>query len=214
MVLALSAFIRSREIAGIVPSKQKAVLKAPKVIENKEISDVPSMEPRVDKLEDYKVNEFLLSQTAKYYEVNYDGLQRSGSNENESLRVIYKQMLEMLDQIYPRVFNISEEEYNQKDLYQKLEYTRKKQNVLKIVQKQKQMNIARMGKSIKKCDTDIASLERRIKLKEAREKALEKRKLEKQQRALMTKEERELLRQKEQQRIAKLLKEKKQNEAK
>ena len=46
------------------------------------------------------------------------------------------------------------------------------------------------------------------------EKALEKRKLEKQQRALMTKEERELLRQKEQQRIAKLLKEKKQNEAK
>ena len=123
-------------------------------------------------------------------------------------------MLEMLDQIYPRVFNICEEEYNQKDLYQKLEYTRKKQNVLKIVQKQKQMNIARMGKSIKKCDTDIASLERRIKLKEAREKAFEKRKLEKQQRALMTKEERELLRQKEQQRIAKLLKEKKQKEAK
>ena len=214
LVLAISAFIRSREIEGIVPSKQKATLKAPKVIENKEISDVPSMEPKSDKLEDYKINEFLLSQTAKYYEVNYDGLQRSGSNESESLRVIYKQMLEMLDQIYPKVFNITDDEYNKKDLYEKLEYTRKKQNVLKIVQKQKQMNIARMGKSIKKCESDIASLERRIKLKEAREKALEKRRKEKQQRALMTKEERELLRKKEQQRIAKLLKEKKQNESK
>ena len=88
MILALSAFIKSREIAGIVPSKQKATLKAPKVVENKEISDVPTMEPRVDKLEDYRINEFLLSQTAKYYEVNYDGLQRSGSNENESLFII------------------------------------------------------------------------------------------------------------------------------
>ena len=214
LVLAVSAFIRSREIEGIVPSKQKAVLKAPKVVENKEISDVPSMEPKVEKMEDYKINEFLLSQTAKYYEVNYDGLQRSGSNESESLRVIYKQMLEMLDQIYPKVFNISDDDYNKKDLYEKLEYTRKKQNVLKIVQKQKQMNIARMGKSIKKCESDIAALERRIKLKEAREKALEKRKKERQERALMTKEEREALRLKEQQRIAKLLKEKKQNEAK
>ena len=115
-------------------------------------------------------------------------------------------------------FIISEEKEKSIGYLRKLAYLFtsfiKKQNVLKIVQKQKQMNIARMGKSIKKCDTDIASLERRIKLKEAREKALEKRKLEKQQRALMTKEERELLRQKEQQRIAKLLKEKKQNEAK
>ena len=214
MVLALSAFIRSREIAGIVPSKQKATLKAPKVVENKEISDVPSLEPKSDKLEDYRINEFLLSQTAKYYEVNYDGLQRSGSTESESLRVIYKQMLEMLDQIYPRVFNISDDDYNKKDLYEKLEYTRKKQTVLKMVQKQKQMNIARMGKSIKKCESDIASLERRIKLKEAREKALEKRRMEKQARALMTKEERELLKQKEQQRIANLLKEKRKNEVK
>lgn len=214
LVLAISAFIRSREIEGIVPSKQRGVIKAPKVVENKEIIDIPSLEPKTEKLEDYKMNEFLLSQTAKYYEVNYDGLQRSGSNESESLRVIYKQMLEMLDQIYPKVFNISDEDYNKKDLYEKLEYVRKKQNVLKIVQKQKQMNIARMGKSIKKCDSDIASLERRIKIKEAREKALEKRKKEKQERALMTKEERELLRLKEQQRIAKLLKEKKANENK
>ena len=214
LVLALSAFIRSREIEGIVPSKQRAVLKPPKVVENKEISEVPTLEAKSDKVEDYRINEFLLSQTAKYYEVNYDGLQRSGSSESESLRVIYKQMLEMLDQIYPKVFNISDEEYNSKDLYEKLEYVKKKQNVLKMVQKQKQMNIARMGKSIKKCESDIASLERRIKLKEAREKALEKRKKEKQERALMTKEERELLRLKEQQRIARLLKEKKKNEAK
>lgn len=214
LVLAISAFIRSREVEGIVPYKQKPTLKAPRVIENKEISDVPSMEPKSDKLEDYKINEFLLSQTAKYYEVNYDGLQRSGYNESESLKVIYKQMLEMLDQIYPKVFNITDDEYNTKDLYEKLEYTRKKQNVLKIVQKQKQMNIARMGKSIKKCESDIVSLEKRIKLKEAREKALEKRKKERQERALMTKEEREALRLKEQQRIAKLLREKKQNESK
>ena len=214
MVLILSAFIRSREIEGIVPSKQKAVLKAPKPIENKEISEIPTLEPKADKLEDYKMNEFLLSQTARFYEVNYNGMQRSGSTESESLRVIYKQMLEMLDQIYPRIFNISEEEYNKKDLYEKLEYVRKRQNVLKIVQKQKQMNIARMGKSLKKCESDIATLERRIKLKEAREAALEQRRKEKEARALLTKEQRLELKRREKERISQILKEKKANEKK
>lgn len=214
MTLMLAAFLRSRQIEGIVPSKQKETLKAPKPKPNNEIVDPLTLEPDNKKVEDYRMNEYLLNQTAKYYEASFDGMQKSGSTENESLRIVYRQMLEMMDQIYPRVFNVSEEEIDKADLYKKLEYVRKKQAVLKIVQQQKQMNIARMGKSLKKCDKDIVSLEKRIKMKEAREKALEKRRKEREARARLSKEEKDLLKQKEKAKIKRIIKEQKNNEEK
>lgn len=214
MTLMLAAFLRSRQIEGIVPSKQKDLLKAPKAIENKEIVDPLTLEPERKKVEDYRVNEYLLNQTAKFYEASFDGMQKSGSTENESLRIVYRQMLEMMDQIYPRVFDVSDEDIDKADLYKRLEYARKKQAVLKIVQKQKQMNIARMGKSIKKCDTDIANLERRIKMKEARELALEKKRKEKEARARLTKDELANLKEQEKQKIKQILEEQKSNEEK
>lgn len=214
MTLAISAFLRSRDIEGIVVSKQKDTLKAPKPTQNKEIFETPTLSPSYEKIEDYKMNEFLLGKTAKYYEASFDGLQRSGSTEGESLRVVYRQMLEMLDQIYPKVFDISPEVIDKADIYQKLEFARKKQNILKIVQKQKQMNIARMGKSIKACENQIQSIEKKIKLKEARELAALKRKKIKEEMALMTKEQKQELKRKEKEKIAKILKEKQANEKK
>ncbi len=214
MTLLLASFLRSRQIEGIVVSKPKDKLKAPKPEPNPSIVDPLTLEPDNKKLEDYRMNEYLLNQTARYYEASFDGMQRSGSTENESLRIVYRQMLEMMDQIYPRVFNVSDEELDKADLYKRLEYARKKQMVLKVVQKQKQMNIARMGKSIKKCDKDIETLERRIKMKEAREAALEKRRKEKERLKKMTKQEKEDLLAEEKSRIKKILKEQRSNEEK
>lgn len=211
MTLVLASFLRSRQLEGIVPSKQKMTLKAPKPIENKEIFEVNELEPENKKLEDYRMNEFLLSKTAKYYEASFDGLQRSGSSENESLRVVYKQMLEMMDQIYPKVFGVSEDEIDQSDLYKRLEYVRKKQQVLRVVQKQKQMNIARMGKSIKKCERDIANLEHRIKVKEDKEAILEQKRKEKEAKALLARRQKEELKAKEKERIKQIMEEKKAN---
>lgn len=214
MTLAVASFLRSRDIADVVPSKLKAVLKEPKPIENKDISEIPTLEPSSTKLEDYRLNEFLLNQTAKYYEANYNGLQRTGSSESESLRVIYRQMLEMLDQIYPRVFDVSEERLSAMDNYQRLDYARKRLQVLNIVQKQKQMNIARMGKEQKKMESQIDSLERRIKLQEAKVLAQEKKKREKELKAQLSSAAKKEAEEKAKQRIRELLEKKKNNEKK
>ncbi len=214
MTLMLAAFLHSREISGIVPSTRNLRLRAPKTKMNKEITEPFYMEPDRQKIEDYRMNEYLLSKTAHYYESSFKGLKRSGSTENESLRVVYKQMLEMMDQIYPKVFNVVLDDIDKSDLYKRLEYARKKQNVLKIVQKQKQMNIARMGKSIKKCDRDIESLERRIKQKENKAHALELKRKEKEAKALKNKDIHSEYREREKAKIKKILEEQKSNEKK
>lgn len=211
MALAMTAFLRSRDIEGVVPTKLKEVLKEAKPTQNPKISDTPSLAPGDRKLEDYRMNEFLLRETAKYYEANLNGMQRSGSSESESLRVIYRQMLDMLDQIYPRVFDVSDEQLNSMDLYEKLEYSRKKLRVLQMVYKQKQMNIARMGKSQKKLTQEITNLQRRIRLQEARELAKKKRQEEKNR----TTDHQKLQEiENEKQRIAKIIREKRNTEEK
>ena len=157
------------------------------------------------------MNEFMLNQTAKFYETSFTGLQRSGSTESESLRVVYKQMLDMLDQIYPRVFQVSDEELNTMDLHAQLDYARRKLQVFKIVQKQKQMNIARMGKSQKKIENEIEALQKKIKLQEARE-AL-KLKRQKERELKMNQEERRKIIEEDKKRIKALL-QKRRNEKK
>lgn len=211
MTLAVTAFLRHRQLDNITPSRLKETLKAPKPIENTTIDQTPTLEPSSTKLEDYRMNEFMLNQTAKFYEASFTGMQRTGSTEAESLRVVYKQMLDMLDQIYPRVFQVSDEELNTMDLHQQLDYARRKLQVFKVVQKQKQMNIARMGKSQKKIEAEIEALQKKIKLQEAREAAKLKR--QKERELKMNQEERRKIIEEDKKRIKALL-QKKRNEKK
>jgi len=71
-------------------------------------------------------------------------------------------MLEMLDQIYPKAFGISDDELESKDLYEQLEYARRQKMILNIVRQQKQMNIARMGKEEKRVDKLIEKITKKI----------------------------------------------------
>ena len=89
----------------------------------------------------------------------------------------------MLDQLYPTLFKISDEELESKDLNDQIDFQRNKKKILEIVYRQKQMNIARMGKEIKRSEKLIERLDARIKAKEAKEKEKarkEKEKLERQ----------------------------------
>ena len=169
MALALTSFIKNREIEDIYMSKNLPSVKAPKVEMNDDIELEMNLEADNNKLEDYTMNELLLSQTAKFFEAGMDGMQRAGNTYNESIRVVYRQMLDMLDQIYPKAFGASDEELDSKDLYKQLEYARKKSLILKIVHQQKQMNIARMGKEEKRIEKLIEKLEGKIKVQEAEE---------------------------------------------
>ena len=173
MTMTLISFIKNRQIEGIYSSKKLGIVKAPKVQEKENIVLEPSLAADNKKLEDYTMNEILLDQTAKYFEASFDGIQRTGTPYNESIRVVYRQMLDMLDQIYRRAFGVADDELESKDLYEQLEFARRRMLVMKAVKQQKTMNIARMGKEEKRVEKLVETLEKKIKLKEAQERARE-----------------------------------------
>ena len=179
MALAFTAFVKNRQIEDIYSTRKLPSIKAPKP----NLDNTPQLEMNFDadnkKLEDYTMNEYLLSQTAKYFEQSMEGMTSTGTNYSESIRVVYRQMLDMVDQIYVETFGISDDELNAKDLYEQLEYARKQMMVTKIVRQQKQMNLARMGKDEKRIEKLISTLEDKIKKQEAREREKAEREREK-----------------------------------
>lgn len=169
MTLALTSFLKNREIEGVYSSKNLPSIKAPKIQNNEDIELELNLNADTKKLEDYTMNQILLDETAKFFEASMNGFQRTGNTYNESIRVVYRQMLDMLDQIYPRAFGVSDDELESKDLYEQLEYARRRMMILKIVRQQKQMNIARMGKEEKRIEKLTSSLERKIQVQEEKE---------------------------------------------
>lgn len=185
MTLALTSFLKNREVEGIYSSKNLPSLKAPKIQKNDDIELELNFSADNKKLEDYTMNQILLDETAKFFEASLSGMQRTGNTYNESIRVVYRQMLDMLDQIYPRAFGVSDEELESKDLYEQLEYARRRQMILKIVRQQKQMNIARMGKEEKRVEKLLTTLDNKIKAQEEKERIrLEKQRIKEEQQRL------------------------------
>ncbi len=169
MALALTAFIKNRNISDIHASKRLPQIKAPKPIRNDNLELELNLDADNKKLEDYTMNELLLSQTAKFFEASLEGMQQTGNTYNESIRVVYRQMLDMLDQIYPKAFGVSDDELDSKSYYEQLEYARRRMMIFKIVRQAKQMNIARMAKEEKRIEKLIGKLEDKIKLQEQKE---------------------------------------------
>ena len=169
MSLALTAFIKNRNIDGIYATKKLPQVKAPKIEEREDLELEMNLEADNKTLEDYTMNELLLSKTSEFFEQSLDAIQRTGTKYNESVRVVYRQMLDMLDQIYPKAFGVTDEELESKDLYEQLEYARRRLMVYKIVRQAKQMNIARMGKEEKNIDRIIEKLQEKIKVKEQKD---------------------------------------------
>ena len=169
MALALTSFLKNREIEGVYSSRNLPSLKAPKPVVNEDINLELNLNADNKKLEDYTMNQLLLEQTAKFFEASMSGLQRTGNTYNESIRVVYRQMLDMLDQIYPATFGVYDEQLDSTDLYQQLEFQRRRMMILKIVRQQKQMNIARMAKDEKRIEKQIENVEKKIKAQEEKE---------------------------------------------
>ena len=180
MTIALTTFIKNRGIEGIYSSKKLPQIKAPKPQVDTSVGDLElNLDADNKKLEDYTMNELLLSKTAEYFGDSFKGISQTGATFNESIRVVYRQMLDMLDQIYPAVFGISDDELESKDLYEQLEYARRQMMINKIVRQQKQMNLAHMGREDKRIEKVIAKLEEKIKRQEAREREKQERERQK-----------------------------------
>ena len=152
-----------------------------------------NLEADNNKLEDYTMNQVLLDQTVKYFEGSMQGLQQTGSTYNESVRVVYRQMLDMIDQLYPKAFGVSDDEFDSADLYKQLEYARREMMVAKIVKQAKQMALAKMGREEKRIEKLIAKIEEKIKKKEAKDRerlAREEARIEAQRQAALERERR------------------------
>ena len=193
MTLALTAFIKNRQIDGIYSSRKVGQVKSPKPIENQSLELEMNLEADNNKLEDYTMNQLLLDQTVKYFEGSMQGLQETGAPYNESVRVVYRQMLDMVDQLYPKAFGVSDDEFDSADLYKQLEYARREMMVAKIVKQQKQMALAKMGREEKRIEKLILKIEEKIKKKEIKDRerlAREEARLEAQRQAELERERR------------------------
>ena len=169
MALALTSFMKNRGIEGVRASKNLPSQKAPKPLDNENIELELNFNADNKKLEDYTMNQLLLEQTANFFEASLSGMQRTGNTFNESIRVVYRQMLDMLDQIYPKAFGVADDQLESKDLYEQLEYARRRQMIIKMVRQQKQMNMLRMAKEEKRIEKLLTTLDKKIQVQEEKE---------------------------------------------
>ena len=169
MALALTSFIKNRDIEGVYYNKNLPTVKAPKPEQNEEIELELNLGADNKKLEDYTMNQLLLDETANFFEASMNGMERTGNTYNESVKVVYRQMLDMLDQIYPRAFGVADDELDSKSLYEQIEYARRRKMVVNLVRQQKQMNILRMAKEEKRIEKLIEKLDKKIQSKEEQE---------------------------------------------
>ena len=169
MALALTSFIKNRDIEGVYYNKNLPTVKAPKPEQNEDIQLELNLGADNKKLEDYTMNQLLLDETANFFEASMNGMERTGNTYNESVKVVYRQMLDMLDQIYPRAFGVADDELESKSLYEQIEYARRRKMVINLVRQQKQMNILRMAKEEKRVEKLIEKLDKKIQSKEEQE---------------------------------------------
>ncbi len=162
MVLALASFIKNRNIADVYASKNLPQVKAPKQTKNTDIELELNLKADTNKLEDYTMNEVLLSQTAKFFEASFDANYEVTTKYYESIKVVARQMLDMVDQVYKSSFKVSDEKLDTLDDLEQLNYLRNKYDTLKIVHGAKQANILKMSKEEKNLQTQIEKLEKKI----------------------------------------------------
>ncbi len=143
-----------------------------------------SFKPGNYELEKNVINEYFLQETSKYFKNSLKSQQRDGTGENQSLRIVYRQMLEIIDNIYPSVFDIRETQIEDNEeplsLEEQLEIVQRRQKVLKIVREQKELNIAKMEKQEERAIKDIIQIENKLALQRAKQAQKDQRERERQ----------------------------------
>lgn len=162
MTLALAAFIKNRNVGDVYLSKKLPQVKAPKPTNNTNLELELNLKADNNKLEDYRMNEVLLSETAKFFDASLESNYEATGKYYESVRVVYRQMLDMIEQIYRSTFKITEDKLDTLNDYDQLEYLRNKAETLKIVHNTKQASILKMAREEKSLQTQIERLEKKI----------------------------------------------------
>lgn len=156
------------------------------------MDDEYKFNPTSQKLEKFEMSEYFLNKTQEFYQASLEDKIGSGMERKYSLELVFREMQEVLNSIYPPLFDIPiENEFEEVPLQVKLERARKKADVLETVTRLKEIDYHNTKKEYDDTLADIQTLEERIRQQEAREARLAKLAQEKAERAERRARERE-----------------------
>lgn len=115
--------------------------------------------PKDIKLEHQEVSEYLLNQTADFYGKSLDQALEQGLSYEMSIKKVYREMLDVLNSIYPKLFVQDNEAFEIKSSSEeKLEEAKKQLKVMKMVREQKQIDLRKMDRSLLKTEKQVQAL--------------------------------------------------------
>lgn len=124
--------------------------------------------PEAVKMENYQMSELMLSETADMYQESLERHEADGMTRDMSIKAVVREMLNMINNIYPRAFKAEYSELDTPTYKEQLEAEKYKQKVIKLVREQKQIDLNKMLRDEEKCNKKILSLEKKAKAEELR----------------------------------------------
>ncbi|MGM9972169.1 MAG: DUF2357 domain-containing protein [Anaeroplasmataceae bacterium] len=156
------------------------------------MDDEYKFNPTSQKLEKFEMSEYFLNKTQEFYQQSLDDKVNSGMEKKYSLELVFREMQEVLNSIYPPLFEMPiEGSFDEVPLPIKLERAKKKSEVLETVTRLKEIDYNNTKKEYDDTLAEIQMLEEKIRQQEAREARLAKLAKEKAERAEKRARERE-----------------------
>ncbi len=156
------------------------------------MDDEYKFNPSSQKLEKFEMSEYFLNKTQEFYQQSLDDKVNSGMEKKYSLELVFREMQEVLNSIYPPLFELPiEGDYEEIPLPLKLERAKKKSEVLETITRLKEIDYNNTKKEYDDTLAEIQMLEEKIRQQEAREARLQKLAKEKAERAEKRARERE-----------------------
>ena len=171
------------------PYKEFTTRKA-KMLNNME--DEYKFKPDAQKLEQFEMSEYFLNKTQEFYRQSLEDKMNSGMEKKYSLELVFREMQEVINSIYPPLFEVPQEsEFEEVPLPVKLERAKKKAEVLETITRLKEIDYNNTKKEYEDTLADIQQTEEKIRQQIAREERLKKLAEEKAERAARRAAERE-----------------------
>ncbi len=156
------------------------------------MDDEYKFKPDSQKLEKFEMSEYFLNKTQEFYQQSLEDKVNAGMEKKYSLELVFREMQEVLNSIYPPLFEIpQEDEFEDVPLPIKLERAKKKADVLDTITRLKETDYNKTKKEYEDTLKEIQVTEEKIRQQEARELRLKKLAEEKAARAKKRAEERE-----------------------
>lgn len=156
------------------------------------MEDEYKFKPDAQKMEQFEMSEYFLNKTQEFYQQSLEDKMNSGMEKKYSLELVFREMQEVVNSIYPPLFEVPvEDEFEDVPLPVKLERAKKKAEVLETITRLKEIDYNNTKKEYEDTLSEIQQTEEKIRQQIAREERLRKLAEEKAERAAKRAAERE-----------------------